>query len=43
VILWNQLSDASPHVYPHGGVFDAQDKPKPALESLRKIRQQLLM
>lgn len=43
VILWNQLSDAAPHVYPHGGVFDAADKPKPALESLRKIRQQLLM
>ncbi len=43
VILWNQLSDATPHHYPHGGVFDAADKPKPALESLRKIRQQLLM
>ena len=43
VILWNQLSDAAPHHYPHGGLFDAQDKPKPALESLRKIRQQLLM
>jgi hypothetical protein len=43
VILWNQLSDATPHHYPHGGIFDAQNKPKPALESLRKIRQQLLM
>ena len=42
VILWNQLSDAAPHHYPHGGLFDAQDQPKPALESLRKIRQQLL-
>ncbi len=43
VILWNQLSDAAPHQYPHGGVFDANDHPKPALESLRKIRQQLLV
>jgi hypothetical protein len=43
VILWNQLSDATPHHYPHGGIFDAQNKPKPALESLRKICQQLLM
>jgi hypothetical protein len=43
VILWNQLSDSAPHHYPHGGLFDAQDQPKPSLESLRKIRQQLLM
>jgi Glycosyl hydrolase family 10 len=42
VILWNQLSDAAPHHYPHGGLLDAQGKPKPALESLRKIRQQYL-
>jgi hypothetical protein len=43
VILWNQLTDAAPHVYPHGGLFDAEGKAKPALESLKKIRQQLLM
>ena len=43
VIVWNQLSDASPHHYPHGGVMDAHDQPKPALESLKKIRQQLLL
>jgi hypothetical protein len=43
VILWNQLSDAAPHHFPHGGLFDAHDKPKPALEALRKIRQQLLL
>jgi hypothetical protein len=42
VVLWNQLSDAAPHHYPHSGVFDAADKPKPALEALRKIRQQYL-
>jgi hypothetical protein len=43
VILWNQLSDAVPHHYPHGGLFDARNEPQPALESLRKIRQQLLL
>jgi hypothetical protein len=43
VLMWNQLTDSAPHHYPHGGIFDAQDQAKPALESLRKIRQQLLM
>jgi Glycosyl hydrolase family 10 len=43
VILWNQLSDAAPHEYPHGGLFDALDKPKPALEVLRKIRKDYLV
>jgi hypothetical protein len=43
VILWNQLSDAAPHYFPHGGLFDGSDQPKPALEALRKIRQQYLM
>lgn len=42
IVLWNQLSDAAPHHYPHSGVFDAADKPKPALEALKKIRQQYL-
>ncbi len=42
IVLWNQLSDATPHHYPHSGLFDAQDNPKPALELLNKIRQQYL-
>jgi hypothetical protein len=42
VVLWNQLSDAQPHYYPHSGLFDAADKAKPALEALRKIRQKYL-
>lgn len=42
IVLWNQLSDAVPHHYPHSGLFDAQDNPKPALEALKKIRQQYL-
>jgi hypothetical protein len=39
VVLWNQLSDAVPHHYPHGGLFDAEDHPKPALEAFKNIRQ----
>ena len=42
IVLWNQLSDAEAHHYPHSGLFDAADKPKPALEALQKIRQQYL-
>jgi hypothetical protein len=42
IVLWNQLSDAGPHHYPHSGLFDATDKPKPALEALQKIRQKYL-
>jgi hypothetical protein len=42
VVLWNQFSDAAPHHYPHGGLLDKHDKPKPALEALRKIRQHFL-
>ena len=43
VVLWNQMSDAEPHHFPHGGLFDAQNNPKPALDALRKIRQKYLV
>jgi Glycosyl hydrolase family 10 len=43
VILWNQLTDAAPHHFPHGGLFDAQNKPKPAMAALKKIRQRELL
>jgi hypothetical protein len=38
VVLWNQLSDAAPHHYPHAGLFDASEHAKPALEALKAIR-----
>ena len=38
-IFWNQLRDTDPHEFPHGGLFDAQGRPKPALTSLSAIRQ----
>jgi hypothetical protein len=40
VIVWNQLSDAVPHHYPHAGLFDAEGKAKPALAAMRAIREQ---
>ncbi len=43
VVLWNQLSDATPHHYPHSGLFDGEDHPKPALATMRKIRQRYLI
>jgi hypothetical protein len=42
VVLWNQLSDAVPHHYPHAGLFDASDRPKPALDALKQIRKTYL-
>ena len=42
VVLWNQLSDAAPHHYPHGGLFDAENHAKPAMAVMRKIRKRYL-
>jgi hypothetical protein len=41
-VLWNQLRDDQPHDYPHGGLFDRQLQPKPALKTLASIRQTML-
>lgn len=38
-VLWNQLRDAEPHAFPHGGLFDLRRHPKPALRRLGSIRQ----
>jgi hypothetical protein len=42
-ILWNQLTDALPHDFAHGGLFDAQYRAKPALEVLRKLHLQYMV
>ncbi len=41
-VLWNQLSDAEPHGFAHGGVLDAGDQPKPALSVLASLRRKYL-
>ncbi|TWU24712.1 endo-1,4-beta-xylanase [Bythopirellula polymerisocia] len=42
VIIWNQLSDAEPHEFPHAGLFDAKQKAKPTLEMMCDLRKSLL-
>lgn len=42
VVLWNQLSDAEPHEFPHAGLFDTQQKPKASLNLMRDLRKMLL-
>jgi hypothetical protein len=37
-IIWNQLRDSQPHVWPHGGLFNAQDQPKELLGLLESLR-----
>ncbi len=37
-ILWNQLFDSRPHAFPHGGVIDDHDRPKPLLNYLEQLR-----
>ncbi|MEX2113914.1 MAG: endo-1,4-beta-xylanase [Pirellulales bacterium] len=42
-ILWNQLSDSQPHLFAHGGLFDAKDRAKPIVEQLAKLRREHLV
>ena len=37
-IIWNQFCDAHPHQLPHGGLIDAENRPKPTLATLAAIR-----
>jgi hypothetical protein len=41
-VQWVHLSDAEPHLFPHCGLFDAQNKPKPVLQRLRRLREEHL-
>ena len=42
-IIWNQLSDAVPHDFPHGGLLDAAGQAKPCFEAFRNLRQQYVV
>jgi hypothetical protein len=37
-VQWVHLADGDPHQFPNCGLFDAAGNPKPALESLRRLR-----
>jgi hypothetical protein len=38
-VQWTHLSDADPHQFPHCGLLDAQGNPKPAIASIRALRE----
>jgi hypothetical protein len=41
-VQWIHLSDAKPHIFPHCGLFDSQDQPKPVIQALRDLREKHL-
>jgi hypothetical protein len=41
-VTWCHLSDAEPHPFPNCGLSDASGSPKPALQALRKLREEHL-
>lgn len=41
-LVWNEVFDSLPHRYAHGGLFNAQALPKPALSSLLALRREHL-
>lgn len=41
-VQWAHLSDAQPHQFPHAGLLDATNKPRPAFDRLRQLREQHL-
>ncbi|MEM6776246.1 MAG: glycoside hydrolase family 10 [Planctomycetota bacterium] len=42
-IVWEDWSDASPHLCAHAGLHDIQGQPRPMLGYLRKVRDEMLM
>jgi hypothetical protein len=41
-VIWLQASDAAPHLYPHGGLFRADQKAKPLFPWLTSFRREVL-
>ncbi len=41
-VYWNQWDDSKPHDFPHGGLLNASQSPKPALETIQKFRQDFI-
>ena len=37
-VVWSHLTDSVPHQFPHCGLADAEDKPRPVLKRLRELR-----
>lgn len=43
VIMWGQFTDAAPHSFPHGGLYNAAGVEKPVVNELHKLRADLLV
>lgn len=41
-VTWMQATDSSPHLYAHGGLFRADNSPKPIVERLKAFRKTYL-
>lgn len=41
-VAWRQVADSTPHLYPHAGLFRADNTPKPLLDWLKGFRSDLL-
>ncbi len=41
-VTWANLMDSVPHQFPHCGLADAEDKPRPVLKRLRELRRKHL-
>ncbi|MDR3634537.1 MAG: hypothetical protein P4L84_12090 [Isosphaeraceae bacterium] len=42
-VTWLQACDATPHLYPHGGLYRTPQTPKPILSWLRQFRREILV
>jgi hypothetical protein len=38
-VQWTHLSDANPHLFPHGGLAGPDGEPRPALRKVREVRE----
>jgi hypothetical protein len=41
-VSWGQTSDAYPHLFPHGGLFRADNTPKPLLGWIQEFRREIV-
>lgn len=41
-VIWSQVGDALPHLFPHGGLHRPDGTPKPAFSRIQALRQELI-
>lgn len=40
-VTWSRVSDATPHLYPHAGLFRPDQTPKPVLRAMQRIHRKI--